>query len=180
MSACLLGHTSCVRELLKDQRVEVNEPNNDGSTPLWSAARYGHLDVIKWWMASGREMDLGKPGNDGTDAIGEARKNGKTEMATLLERFKSDAAKTRYAMRLKLGLVDEVAAEMFALVVFVSDGLLQVSHGDQSTPAQYFRIASQLPLELQMVLCYRIVGSTKEIIAGKGSEVAFKDLVSRI
>ena len=56
------GHTSCVRLLLKDSRVEVNEPDNGGSTPLWYAATNGHLNVIKWWMASGREMDLGEPG----------------------------------------------------------------------------------------------------------------------
>ena len=52
-----------VRELLKDSRVKVNEPQKDGYTSLWSAAADGHLDVIKWWIASGREMDLGKPGD---------------------------------------------------------------------------------------------------------------------
>ena len=46
--ACANGCTSCVRELLKDSRVNVNEPANDGWTPLWSAARYGHLDAIRW------------------------------------------------------------------------------------------------------------------------------------
>ena len=61
--------------MLKDSRVKVNEPDNDGSTPLWCAAYYGHLDIIKWWIASGREMDLGKPGDvDKTDAIGVAKK----------------------------------------------------------------------------------------------------------
>ena len=49
--------------MLKDSRVKVNEPNRDGETPLWVAANYGFLDVIKWWVASGREMDLGKPGD---------------------------------------------------------------------------------------------------------------------
>jgi len=29
--ACLGGHTSCVREMLKDFRVKVNEPTNHGS-----------------------------------------------------------------------------------------------------------------------------------------------------
>ena len=29
------GRTSCVRELLKDSRVNVNEPDGDGHTPLW-------------------------------------------------------------------------------------------------------------------------------------------------
>jgi len=65
------GFPSCVREMRKDSRVNVNEPDYDGYTPLWCAARNGFLDVIKWWIASGREMDLGKPGDvDKTDAIG--------------------------------------------------------------------------------------------------------------
>ena len=55
--------SSCVREMLKDSRVKVNEPTNDGWTPLCVAARYGHLDAIRWWIAFGREMDLGKPGD---------------------------------------------------------------------------------------------------------------------
>ena len=69
--ACEYGHTSCVREMLKDSRVKMNEPNGYGETPLWYAARIGHLDVIMWWIASGREMNLGKPGDvEKTDAIG--------------------------------------------------------------------------------------------------------------
>ena len=103
-SACS-GNPSCVREMLKDSRVKVNEPDDDESTPLWFAARYGYLDVIKVWIASGREMDLGKPGDvDRTDAIGVAKARGKTEVVTLLERFKSDAAKTRSEVRKELGI----------------------------------------------------------------------------
>ena len=90
----------CVREMLKDSRVNVNEPDGDGHAPLWDAAVGGRLDVIKWWIASG--------------------------VVTLLERFKENPVETRHAMRVELGLIDEVAAEMFALVVFVSDGLLQI------------------------------------------------------
>jgi len=110
-------------EMLKDSRVKVNEPKNDGSTPLSRAARNGLLDVDKWWIASEREMDLGTPGDIGkADAIGVAKKYGKTAVVTLLERFKSDSAQTRYATRVELGLLDDLAAEMLALVVFVSDG----------------------------------------------------------
>ena len=175
--ACLYGRPSCVREMLKDPRVKVNEPRNDGSTPLWSvAAYYGHLDIIQWWIASGREVDLGEPGNARTDAIGVAKKEGKTEVVTLLERFKGDAAKTRYAMRVELGLVDELAAEVFAVIVFVSDGLRQINDTTPSAAARYFSIAKNLPLELQMLLCRRVVGSSKEIISGKESEVEFKEL----
>ena len=168
--------------MLKDSRVKVNEPDNDGHTSLWCAAYYCHLDVIRWWIASGREMDLGTPGDvDDTDVIGVAKKYGKTELATLLERFKKNPVETRYSMRVELGLVDEQAAEMFALVVFVSDGLLQVEDTTTTTPAaKFFSIVSRLPLELQMVLCYRLVGSYKEIIPGKESEVAFKELAKRL
>jgi len=65
---------------------------------------------------------------------------------------------------------------MFALVVFVSDGLLQAKDTTPSPAARFFSIASQLPLELQMVLCFRSVGSDKEVIPGNESEVAFKSL----
>jgi len=71
-------------------------------------------------------MDLMIPWDDKTDAIGEAKTYGKAEVATLLERFKKNPEESRYAVRMEPGLVDEVAAEVFAMVVFVSDGLLQI------------------------------------------------------
>ena len=102
------GRPSCVREMLKDSRVKMNEPQNYGRTPLWWAAFNGRLDVIKVWIASGREMDLGKPGDvDRTDAIGKAKQGGKTEVVTLLERFKKDAAKTRSEVRKELGITGQ-------------------------------------------------------------------------
>jgi len=180
--ACSCDSTSCVRLLLKVSRVKVNEPANDGTTPLFFlTARNGRLDTIKWWIASGREIDLGEPGEYTTDAIGRAKEKGETGVVTLLERFKEHPEETRHAMRVELGLLDDLAAEMFALVVFVSDGLLQVN--DTTTPspaARFFTIATQLPLELQMVLYFRQVGSDKEIIPGKESEAAFKKLARRL
>jgi len=76
--ACAFGKTSCVRLLLQDQRVLVNEPNNDGDTPLAVAAFRGYHDVIKLWIVSGREMNLGTPGDDKTDAIGAAKQGEET------------------------------------------------------------------------------------------------------
>jgi len=63
------------------------------------------------------------------------------------------------------------------MVVFVSDEIPQID--DTTTPspaARFFSIATQLPLELQMVLCRRVAGSAKEIIPRKESELAFKSL----
>jgi len=167
--------------MLKDPRVKVNEPDDNGRTPLWWAAYDGHLEGIKWWVTSGREMDLGRPGDvSRTDAIGIAKRYAKTEVVDLLERFEENPVKTRHQVRVELGLADEMAAEMFALVVFVTDGLLQIKDTKTTTPAaRFFNIATQLPLELQMVLCFRQVGSDKEIIPGNDSEVAFRSLATR-
>jgi len=178
-SATYCGRTACVRLLLKDPRVMPNEPNALGFLPVHRAVFYRHDDIIKWWIASGREMDLGKPGDDRLDAIGEAKKIRSADVAELLERFKENPLETRHAVRLELGLVAELAAELFALVVFVSDGLLQVK--DTAAPAaRFFKIAQRFPLELQMVLCCRVMRSAKELIPSEDSEVAFKHLAKVI
>jgi len=48
-SAIANAATSCVREMLKDSRVIVNERDKDGCTPpLWDVAANDRLDIIKW------------------------------------------------------------------------------------------------------------------------------------
>jgi len=179
--ACSDENAPCVREMLKDSRVNVNELNKYGCAPLRKAVRWGHPDIIKWWIASGRKMDLGKPGDVyRTDAIGLAKLYRKMEIATLLERFKEKPVKTRHAVRVELDWYNEAAAEVFAVAVFVSGGLLQIKDTTLSPAARFFSIARRLPLELQMVLCFRQVGSAKVIIQGKESEVAFKELAKRL
>ena len=81
---------------------------------------------------------------------------------------------------MELGWHDNLAAEMYALVVFVSDGLLQINDTSSSPAARYFSVTAQLPLEVQMVLCFRQVGLGKEIIPGTESEAAFKELAKRL
>ena len=125
-------------------------------------------------------MDLGTPGDDETDVIREAKTWGRTEVVTLLERFKSDAAQTRDAIRVEIGWYDEATSEIFALVVFVSDGLLQTKDTTPTPAVRFFSTARRLPLELQMIVCHLVVGSAKEIIPGNESEVAFKSLASRL
>jgi len=66
--------------LLKDPRVDVAFTDLDGCTPLWYAARYGHLEVAERLMASGRDFgDLNKKGLWGSEyysSLGIARKEG--------------------------------------------------------------------------------------------------------
>jgi len=176
-TSCVKGRRSYICQLLEDPRVKV-KPIYDGDTALMCAAYWGHLEVIKMWIASGREMDLGQAGDYHADAIGEAKKTGKLEVVALLQRLKGNPLETRHKVRLEIGYYNEVAAEMFSLVVFVSDGLLQIN--DITPAARFFSIAAQLPLELQMMLCYRVAGSAREIIQGRDIEVAFKEMAKRI
>jgi len=179
---CCAAEYTCVRLLLKDSRVKVNEPDLARHSPLWKAACINGSYTIKWWIASGREMDLGTPGEWRKDAILAARAEKKAETVALLERFKENPLDTRHLVRLEIGWYDCAAAEMFALVVFVSDGLLKISNREQSTApaARFFSIARRLPLELQMIVCHHVVGSPQDIIQGKDSEVAFKSLAESL
>ena len=69
------------------------------------------------------------------------------------------------------------------MIVFLCDDLLQLKPvSDLAAPPNYvvaaasrfFTIASQWPMELQMMLCHRAIGSMKENILLKDSETAFK------
>jgi len=69
------------------------------------------------------------------------------------------------------------------LTVFLCDELLQFRPAlfaspmcNAATATRFFAIAFRLPMELQMMLCHRAVGSMKQNILRKDSEVAFKAL----
>lgn len=44
----------------------VNKKNGDGWTPLFSAARYGHTDVMKLLLDAGAEVGMGQSQNQET------------------------------------------------------------------------------------------------------------------
>ena len=71
------------------------------------------------------------------------------------------------------------AEAFYALVVFVADGLLRVRK-EPWRAARFFRIAARLPLELQMVLCQRLTGSSLEVISEMDSEEAFRILAGTL
>jgi len=50
---------------------------------------------------------------------GLAKKNGKTEAVTLLERFKSDAAKTRSEVRRELGITGQYYSYYYYSIIFL-------------------------------------------------------------
>ena len=124
-------------------------------------------------------MDLGEPGNRSNDAIGGAKEGGRPVVASLLERFRDHPEETRYEVRVELSWFGE-EAEIFALVVFLCDGLLEIREGNTTGAARFLKMAKKLPMELQIVLCHRVVGSMRMSISGEQRELAFKQLARKL
>jgi ankyrin repeat protein len=145
---CEKGKVEVVKVLLKDSRVDINLADR-GRTPLWHASYEGHVEVIKWIIASGREVDLDKKG--------------------------------RHEIRVELSVPDALVAEIFAMVVFLCDGLLKANLIEEARPEtpRFLNIAQRLPMELQMILCYAVYDLGKENILSKDSEPAFRFLAQQ-
>ena len=142
--------------------------------------------MVERLIASGKDLgDLNakvRYGENEYTALEIARGEGETQIALLLERFLANPAQTRHEVRVELAMLGELAAEVFALVIFLCDDLLQpklVPTPDVmgTDAAHFFFIAKRFPMELQMILCHRAVGSAKDGILSKDSEAAFKSLV---
>jgi len=119
---------SVVWVLLEDPRVDLSFPEKKKSAPLRRAADDGQYEVIEWLIASGRDLgDFNEQhrldGGIERTALGIARMRKHTEVVLLLERFVTNPAQTRLELRRKL-VPDELAAEVFAVMIFLCDGLL--------------------------------------------------------
>jgi len=181
-TACIMGHTSCVRLLLEDNRVDVSR------CPYYGAVVDGHLETIKCFIASGRQMDLGN--------ILDYKRSQPLDwqMSSLLRKFKDHPDETRYQVRLELGCLDKLSADIFSLVVFLCDDLLQLKNRDVATittahtsvfptvsptrngTVKFLTIMGKLPMELQMIICHRVVGSAGMNISSRTAEFAFRQL----
>ena len=98
-------------------------------------------------------------------------------IATLIDSFDLEPTTTRQQLRELPELRDSFISDLFALVVFLCDDLLSVgAESSASDTIRFFQIAQQLPMELQLILWYRVFGSGKDLILTKHSEPAFKRL----
>ena len=97
-----------VKELLRDARVDTTLMAENGGTALWIAAQKGHCDVIKWILASGRELGeleaKGKAKNGIYTPLGIAKQSNHPLVVALLERFTANPVATRRELRLELGV----------------------------------------------------------------------------
>jgi hypothetical protein len=173
LSACYHHRIDCAKLLIDDDRVDLNMRNNSGYSPLSVAAQDGSIEIIKYWIASGKKMDLGDPGDAFNDPIEQAKEY--PTIVKILERVRDDLPNVTHEVRMELGWYHKRAAECYASIVFLCDGLLEIKK-ENGPEARFFRIASKLPLEIQMILCHRTIGSEGNNIPSKLTEVEFRIL----
>ena len=59
---------------LVSQGADINQPDNEGKTPLWIASFHGHLSTVKYLVSQG--ADINQIDNDGKKAIWASSWNG--------------------------------------------------------------------------------------------------------
>jgi len=191
------GHREVVLLLLTDPRIDPNKPRKKQTTPLWQASQNGRLVIVQHLLASGREIDtkmkstfnnrtaaqqgrimrIANKENDDTEEAYERSKTNGPLCADVIEEYERDPVETRNRLRRQPGLREHFIGHLFALVVFHSDSFAIINERTaHSDTKRFFGITSRLPLELQMVLCDRIVGSPGDIILSRDSEPGFKCL----
>jgi hypothetical protein len=183
--ACYYHRNSeCAKLLLDDPRTDPETCDVFARTPLCLVIKHMDTGLLRHWLATGRKLGLTETLGI-REAINTATVNKWAEGVELLERHSVHPVLLRHEMRLELGWLETEAARFFAAVVFLSDGLLRLKVRNfaitmDATRSRFLRIAERLPLELQMVLCHRLVGSSKSTVLGVHSEPAFRELASEL
>ena len=96
------------------------------------------------------------------------------DLIELLTDFTIRPAVVRQRCRVELNISDEIAADVYVLIIFLCDDLLQLKANNDKMDkmdkmdktVRFFDIASRLPIELQMTLCHRAVTSAKTTFFG--------------
>jgi hypothetical protein len=175
--ACHHGYWQVVQVLLKNPNVLLDLKNTEGRTAISLAVEYGSMVIVDLFIISGREFSLGETFEE-REKLREVSKN-KHGMLELIEAFKENPEGKRHYIRCLLHWYHYKAAEYFALVVFFCDGLLQFGKTEEKKKkktVRFLRIVGELPMELQMIVCFRLVGSAHKNLASKYTEEKFKEL----
>lgn len=180
------------RLLLDDPRVDIDFCGWDRQTPIHILAKEGSVARIARMIATGKRFDpLRKYGLHGPNAIELARSKGSSstgQAADLLEVYLRRPDNTRHETRIRLGHPEDCTAAIFALVIFFCDGLLCLVNDqhsrfsqDERNARKFFEIASRLPMELQAILCHRVMGSAScTETSSELKETAFRALAIRL
>ena len=181
MYACTRQETRIVRLLCLDPRTRIDLCCEQGETAVGIATIFGSYEILRWLIASGKVMH-------DSDLLLRVENMQDVSVRNLWGTYLADPTLARFNTRVELGMKKAVVGQAFALVVFLSDGLLRVTPDSvegmnpevQIKLQRFLQIASRLPLELQMVLCHRSYESSRDFVSTEISELAFRSLARKI
>jgi len=180
--AAVEGHDHIVRLLLDDDRVIPDFLNGFNQTPLYAAATSGAMECVEEFLVTENTFDLShqvdlivfKPTFvEMLEMFLESDKD-LMEIVNLLKRYQADPKTVRKELQDKMGVTQWKVAELYAQVIFISDGLLKPNI--RTREGRFFALAERLPMELQMLLCNRAFALPKDSVTYKYSEPAFRHL----
>jgi len=148
---CENGHKEIVELLIKTNGFSsLNEKDNFGSTPFLLACANSHEEIVQ---------ELLKCRNIIVPDIIETKD---TKIKELVERYKKDPKTVRSNLILKSNI------DLYRNIVFLCDEYYKLNEKTENKNGlRFMKIASKLPLELQMTLIHRLSNSPKTVITSK-------------
>lgn len=185
--ACEEGNITAVKELLMNSRVDVNAKNTDGQTPFYLACKKGRTEIVKM-MLTQKRIDIDTITNKITTPLWISVNEGHKEVTDLLlmdgrpletEVFNIndiidltfkysvldflnkgvDEKRKKLIKRYEV-IIERRVANTFAMVIMIS-------HEYTTSKDPFFAFILKLPAELQMIVCNRMLGSTKQFVSSK-------------
>lgn len=134
MMACGEGQVDLVVEFLKDDRVDWTLSYGDRLryTAFLLAVRGNHVDVVRWMIASGREIGVQAEIDDYSlgemrNALGIARGFRLEQVAQMLREFYGNQVRTRFAWRKMLKIGGRPRSSLSLSVLFLFSFLAFIS-----------------------------------------------------
>jgi ankyrin repeat protein len=168
-----LSHAFCnnyqkiVKLLLNDSRTLTDIPDVNGHKIIYWGIYFNALESIQLLLALRPDLKIEE------SDIPETPYKNLDDGKNLVKSYLVDPKGVRFKLQVQLGYTSRFIGELFAIIVYFTDGYLKTENSDDSRE-RFFLISKQLPLDLQMVLSNRVFGSSKDVVLSRDSEAGFR------
>jgi hypothetical protein len=166
--ACWHGHVEVIKTIIKATEFDgLNKKDFYNNYPIEQACCMARLNTVRELLKQPNIIIpkyLSTPNSETGKEIKELIRLCRIDLFTMRER-----------------IIMEENLDTYFHIVFLSDGYYELKQNEpiDLNNSRFMIIASQLPMELQMILIYRLSGSTKSNIPGHFIEDYLKDYVRR-
>lgn len=179
-SAIMDGRREVALMLLSDERncFKSSHPNWYPDAPLWKLIKSNNMELLKWYLGNGYFASDEHAQNITQRHLQVRATAGRKVRENLFEEFKTTPDREAFRERLRRSCTLQnptYAAKTFAWVVMVCDGLWRLSDV-ACAETRFLRVATRLPLELQMKVCNMAYNIPRDAIPTLDMESAFRSI----